>query len=77
MPRLYEKQSGAFLGEVSEDDIRSLVDQLEEEHRTDEDYFIDTATIELLERAGASKALVSMLRQAVGGSEGIDIRYEK
>ena len=77
MPGLYNKQSGAFLGSVSDADIQSLVDQLEEEHRADEDYFIDTATIEILEEAGASAALISLLRKAVGNSEGIDVRYEK
>jgi hypothetical protein len=77
MPRLFEKQSGQFLGTVSDADIQSLVDQLEEEHQTDEDYFIDSATIDLLEEAGASASLVSMLRSAVGDSDGIDVRYEK
>ena len=76
MPRLYNKQTGALLGNVSETDIQTLIDELEEEHRTDEDYFIDAATIDLLEEAGASAALVSLLRKAVGDSEGIDVRYE-
>ena len=77
MPKLYEKQTGQFLGTVSDADIQSLIDQLEEEHQTDEDYFIDSATIDLLEEAGASASLVSMLRGAVGSSEGIDVRYER
>jgi len=77
MPRLYEKRSGAFLGTVSDADIKSLVDQLEEEHQTDEDYFVDSATIDLLEEAGASASLISLLRRAVGNSEGIDVRFEK
>jgi hypothetical protein len=77
MPRLYDKQSGALLDDVTEADIKSLIDQLEEEHGTDDDYFIDTATIDLLEANGASASLVSLLRNAVGSSEGIDVRYEK
>ena len=76
MPRLYNKQTGALLGTVSDADVRTLIDQLEEEHRHDEDYFIDTPTIDLLEQGGASAALVSLLRQAVGNSEGIDVKYE-
>ena len=76
MPRLYNKQTGALLGSVSDADVRTLIDQLEEEDRNDEDYFIDTATIDLLEQSGASAALVGLLRQAVGDSEGIDVRYE-
>jgi len=77
MPKLYDKQSGALLGIVSDDDIESLIDQLEEEDSVDEDYFIDADTIDLLEEGGASETLVSMLRNAVGDSEGIEIRYEE
>jgi len=77
MPKLYDKQSGALLGIVSDDDIESMIDQLEEEDSVDEDYFIDADTIDLLEEGGASETLVSMLRNAVGDSEGIEIRYEE
>ena len=56
---------------------QALIDQLEEEHRADDDYFIDSATIDVLEEAGASTSLIALLRQAVGNSEGIDVRYEK
>lgn len=77
MPKLYDKQSGALLGIVSDDDIESLIDQLEEEDSADEDYFIDADTIDLLEEGGASETLVNMLRRAVGDSDGIEIRYEE
>ena len=77
MPKLYDKQSGALLGIVSDDDIESLIDQLEEEDSVDEDYFIDADTIDLLEEGGASEALLNVLRKAVGDSEGIEIRYEE
>lgn len=77
MPKLYDKQSGALLGIVSDEDIESLIDQLEEEDSADEDYFIDADTIELLEEGGASETLLSVLRKAVGDSEGIEIRYEE
>jgi hypothetical protein len=77
MPKLYDKQSGALLGIVSDDDIESMIDQLEEEDSVDEDYFIDADTIDLLEEGGASETLLSVLRKAVGDSEGIEIRYEE
>ncbi len=77
MPTLHDKQTGQFLGTVSDADIEVLVDQLEEEYQTDEDYFVDSATIDLLEEAGASDDLVSLLRAAVGASEGIEVRYKK
>lgn len=77
MPKLYNKQSGALLGIVSDDDIDALIEQLEEEDSTDEDYFIDADTIDLLEEGGASETLVTLLRNAVGDSEGIEVRYEE
>lgn len=76
MPRLYNKQTGALIGQVTDADIRSLVDQLEEEDVRDVDYFIDGNTIDLIEGAGGSAALVALLRSAVGKSDGIEVRYE-
>lgn len=77
MPRLYNKQSGALLGAISESDVECLVDVLEEEDSKDVDYFIDLSTVEILEDNGASEALAKMLRAAIGATEGIDVRWEK
>jgi hypothetical protein len=77
MPRLYEKVSGQFLGTVSDEDIQMLVDQLEEEDHKDEDYFVDSPTIDLLEEAGASAGLITLLRTAVGDSDGVEIHYRE
>ena len=76
MPRIYNKKSGALLGTVNESDIECLVDVLEEEDSKDVDYYIDLATVDILEDNGASAALVQMLRSAIGATEGIDIRWE-
>ena len=77
MPRIYNKQNGTKLGDISESDIECLIDVLEEEDTHDVDYFIDLDTVDILENNGASEALLQMLRSAIGGSEGIDIRWEK
>jgi inactivated superfamily I helicase len=77
MPRLYNIESGELLRTVSEADIQKLVSKLEEEHSADNDYFINQATVDILEEAGASAALIAMLRQAVGASEGLEVRYER
>jgi hypothetical protein len=76
MPTLHDVSSGALLGAVSEEDVKMLVDQLEEESSQDDDYFIDTNTIDMLQQAGASESLVALLRTAVGTSGGIDVRVE-
>jgi hypothetical protein len=77
MPRLYNKQTNALLGDVTEVDIECLVDVLEEEDSKDVDYFIDLDTVDILEDNGASRELVTMLRSAIGATEGVDVRWEK
>jgi len=77
MARLILKDSNRFLGVISDADVKVLVDQLEEEDMADDDYFIDGATVSILESAGASSTLVELLLGAIGDSEGIDIRWEK
>jgi len=77
MPRLILKDSNRFLGVISDADVKLLVDQLEEEDMADDDYFIDGATVSILETAGASSELVQLLLGAIGDSEGIDVRWEK
>ena len=75
--RLFDKESGAQLGDIAHEDMQLLIDQLEEEHSRDRDYFIDTTTIEILEQAGGSASLLALLRKIVGSSEGVDIRWEE
>jgi len=77
MPRLYNKKNNALLGEISESDVECLVDVLEEEDSKDVDYFIDLDTVDILEDNGASLELVSLLRAAIGATEGVDVRWEK
>src|SRR5262249_28051664 len=77
VPRLYMKEDGSFVGTIEESDLKVLVDQLEEEDESDDDYFIDEPTIDLLEENGASEALVSMLRAAVDGGDGVEIFWKK
>lgn len=77
MPKIFNKQTGTLLGTVDANDVQCLVDVLEEEDSKDVDYFIDPATVDILEDNGASAALVEMLRKAIGAREGIDIRWEK
>ena len=75
--RISDKATGNNIGSVSREEFQFLVDQLEEESSTDADYFIDSATIDMLEDNGGSVALVAMLRAAVGETEGIDISWQQ
>ena len=71
------KESGALLGTIDEDDFEVLAGQLVEESESDTDYYVDSATIDLLQRAGASARLVDLLRAALGDAEGVDIVWQE
>ena len=71
------KDSGAFLGTIDDADLQLLIDQLEEEHENDTDYYVCPATIEILEENGANPSLVRILKEAVGNSEGVEISWKK
>ena len=75
MIRLSNKETGADIGEISEEELQILVAALEEESSKDQDYCIDHAVIDMIEinhlNAGS---LITVLRAAVGGSYGIEIQ---
>lgn len=77
MPKLFNKETNAVLGSISDTDVEVLVDVLEEEDSKDVDYFIDDATVDILEENGASPELADLLRKAIGTSGGIEVRWEK
>jgi hypothetical protein len=77
MIKLTLKDTGAFLGTIEEADLQLLVDQLEEEHEEDTDYYVCPETIDILSESGASAALLKILKEAVGNSEGVDIAWKK
>jgi len=72
---LYNDKTGALLGPITERDLKVLVDALEEESTDDRDYFIDAATIDVIADGRATEHLVSLLRKALGDSDGVDIRW--
>ena len=75
MIQLYDAERGSRLGAISEEQLQQLVDSLEEESTTDQDYYLTAATIDMLEANGADPQLVGLLREALAGREGMDIRW--
>ena len=74
---LYIAKTNELIGSITEADLQVLIDKLEEESSEDRDYYIDTDTIEYLADGRATDHLVQLLRQAVGGGEGVEIRWHK
>ena len=76
MPKLMRIDTGDAIGEINDKQLAFLVEQLEEEHDEDQDYFIDRETLELLSDNGADPELLAMLEKAMGDDEEMDIAWE-
>lgn len=73
--KLYDKASGAPIGEISAQQFKVLQNALEEESRSDNDYYINVATLDILREAGADPALLNLLSDALAGREDMDIAW--
>jgi len=77
MIQLYDNETGAPLGAITEEQLRFLTDQLEEESPEDRDYYINEPTLDAFEEAGADPALLTLLRKALGEREEMEIRWAR
>lgn len=73
---VFNKATGARVGEISEEQFQFLVDWLEEEGLHDSDYFIEEATIDTLVDAGADEDLLTVLRKAIEGKGEAEIAFK-
>jgi hypothetical protein len=76
MPRLQRIDKDIDIGEITDKQLAFLVEQLEEEHEEDQDYYVDRDTLELLSDNGADPELLAMLEKAIGDDESMDIAWE-
>lgn len=74
---LYDNDSGARLGEITEEQFAFLQSQLEEESAADQDYYLPVPVIDMIEQRGGDPALVALLRGALGGRQSLEIRWEQ
>ena len=77
MIKLYDVETGAVLGTITEEQLRLLVEHLEEESPEDQEYYIDEATLEMFDEVGLDAALIALLRQALGGRPDMEIRWSR
>ncbi|BBA37152.1 monogalactosyldiacylglycerol synthase [Methylocaldum marinum] len=73
MVTLHDKDSGVFIGEISDQQLQQLMDALEEESSIDKDYFVNRAELAFLEDQGLDRALIGLLRTALGDREEMEI----
>jgi len=76
MPTLKVQGTEEVIGLITDAQLQFLVQQLEEEHDEDRDYYIDRETLEMFEENGGDPELVEMLRKALGDNEALDIEWE-
>lgn len=76
MPRLIRLDTGDDIGTITDVQLKFLVEQLEEEHEEDQDYFIDRPTLELMADNGGDPELLAMLEKAIGDDDSMNIAWE-
>ena len=77
MIKLFDAASGVQIGNLTEQQLQILIDQLEEESKDDRDYYINAATLDMFDETGADTALVELLRRALGTRSEMDVRWER
>ena len=77
MVNLYDSATGALIGSISDEDLTFMQNDMEEESIADTEYYINQATVDWFETQGANPALVSLLRNALGKDDDMDIRWER
>jgi hypothetical protein len=74
---VFDNDTGAPLGTISEAQLAFLGQQLEEESPTDTDYYINRETVDLLAQRGADAGLLELLQRAIGERDDVEIRWER
>jgi hypothetical protein len=78
MIHLYNKDTNAMVGSITDAEMQLLDDHLERESDRDTDYYFSTGTVDLLAENGqATDHLLKLLRDAIGTSEGVELRWER
>jgi hypothetical protein len=77
MINLRAKGTGKPLGQISDEQLQYLVDNLEEEWLEDKDYALTQTVVTYFEQHGADPALVALLRDALGGKTETEIVWSR
>ena len=75
--RLFEKDTGRELAQLSVEQLADIKELLEEEDPHDRDRFVNAEAVDFLEEQGADAALCKLLREAVGEGEGIEVEWRE
>ena len=73
MIQLRDKETGRELGTITEAQLQFLMDEFEEESSDDNDYYLNTVTLDMLAEGSADPELVSLLRKGLGDRQEMEI----
>ncbi len=76
MFKVFNKDTGEFIGRISKLEMNYLADQLEEESIHDNDYYIRAETLDQFASDGAPSHLMDVLRGGIRNDNAIEIRWE-
>ena len=77
MPELYLKSDNKHLGHLTEDELKFLIAQLEEESEDDEDYAINRMMLDYLKEQKISPNLLSLLEEALGEADEVEVKFTR
>lgn len=76
MIRLYDNETDADLGTISDEQLEFLVEELVEESLDECTYNINPGVIRSLEAHGGDPQLITLLRRALGTRTSMELLYE-
>ena len=77
MVKLFDKETGEFVAEITEDQFQFLMDNLEEESSVDDDYYFNKATVEMFKERDADEQLIEILERVIGSKGEAELRWER
>ncbi len=75
MMTLYDAQSGARVGRITDKQLQALIGWMEEESTEDRDYYLTAEDCDLMEEQGLDPTLIEALRTALRGRADMDLRW--
>jgi hypothetical protein len=75
MIQLFDKDSGAQLGTISDEEWEFLHAHLEAESPGDDDYYINADTLDAFTEQGGPTRLLDLLRTALGARADMEVRW--
>jgi hypothetical protein len=71
------KDTGEYIGSLSEAQLQYLIDELVEEHSEDQDYWLNRAQVEIFKEKDADPSLIALLESALGNDDEVEVIWEK